>query len=919
MHGEAIQFWIGLLGWLAVEITLVIAVVAAWQLLTASANRRRIIWQAGLMGAAMLLVFETTGVGPGLAHWALLRLYIQPAAATPAPTRTQPQVQTQPERSKAFNQPLTSSAFSANNTEHFPSPVPTEPVIPWWPGVVWMAGTGLVLAWIVFSRTLLLVFRFRHKESADPVLRERVRILARQLGVRGRVRVLQSGSLTSPIAFGLIAPVIGVPAKFPQLFTEEEQNVMLTHELAHLANHDPAWYLVSDLVVAALWWHPLVWWSRWQIHTHSEIAADEACLILEDGPATLAGCLVAVARRWNETSAIGWIRMAGNGFKSSLGRRVERLLSMDGRRFERPHRGRAMLAKVTGSLALAALAVICTASSTLPSLEKPMSRSVQLSWSSSVAGQSCIAALGTDNPMALVETKTKPVEPTTVVIRLAQVGKKSKEDRLAAANGSPVIHTNQGRQKIRSKLDRIVLPEVIFDGVPLSEAVKYLSDEARRLDPEKKGVNFAFNSYISDQPLPGATIASTLDQNAVLVKIAIPLRNVTLGQAIDAVVKNSSQPLRTSLEDYAVVFYSTSPANAALTTRTFQADPNTFQQGLQNVTIQSTAAGTATSGNAQNAGGGAGAAGASGGTALISGSSTPRDQMLAKLDSIILPEIEFAGVTLEKAIAVLYDESKKADTTGKGINFMINTPLDPNGRATVTPDAVNNAVITITPALRNISLAEAVRLVAAAADQPVKFAVEHYAVVFSKNLPLPPPLFTRVYKVDSARVLAVLAKQGSVSDELRNYFVAIGIARTNEFPAQFQCFLNEPKGLLMIRANEEALMKVDKLMPRFGAVEQPTKWPQPPTNPAPAGAAPKSRGQNNQPASGNARILRGTQPQLAGVPVRGMAVSRSLPPQRPPIPTITTASISAESLHTLLQHPQMRDAVRQVSELYAED
>jgi beta-lactamase regulating signal transducer with metallopeptidase domain len=916
-HGEAIQFWIGLLGWLAVEITLVIAVVAAWQLLTASATRRRIIWQAGLLGAALLLVFETTGIGPGVAHWALLRLYIHPAPAAVTPARATTEATPAPVQ---FKTPA-AAAVAAQLTPAYsepPAPVANEPVIPWWPGIIWLTGTGLLLAWIVFSRVLVLVFRWRHAESANEVLQERVRILARQLGVRGRVRVVESASLTSPIAFGLVQPVIGVPAAFATDFSEPEQNVMLTHELAHLANHDPAWYLLSDLVVAALWWHPLVWWSRWQIHTHSEIAADEAVLILEDGPALLAECLVTVARHWQSPPGLGWVRMAG--FRSSLGQRVERLLSMDGRRFERPHRGRAMIAKVTGSLALAALAVICTASSTLPSFAKPMSGSVQLSWSSSVAGQSFLAALGTDNPMALVETKTKPVEHKAVEIRLAQVGRKSKDDR------APLIHTSPGRQKLKAKLDRILLKEVVFDGLPLSEVVKFLSDEARRLDPDRKGINLIINSQLPTLDAAGSPVTPTpkVDLENVIVKISLPLRDLTLGEVIDAVAKNCAHPVRTSLEDYAVVFYPVSGANAALSARTFQADPNTFQQGLQNVILQGSTPSTAIGTSGQNGGGasGAGANSPSAGTAYIAGSSTARDEMLAKLNSIILPEIEFTAATLQDAIAVLYRESKKADATGKGINFMINEPLDLlNGRHVITPDAINNAVITVSPALRDISLAEAVRAVAAAADQPVKFAVEQYAVVFSKNIPTPPPLYTRVYKVDPAKVLAVLTKKAAINDELREYFVAVGIARTNDSPVQFQCFLNETKGLLMIRTTEETLGKVDKLMTRFSAVEQPTNWPQPATNTAPANphllpppappAAPatapaKSRGQIFQTVPGN-------------VPVRSAAVSRSAPPQRPAIPTVAAATLSVESLQAVLKSPQVRETLKLVSELYAED
>ena len=58
---------------------------------------------------------------------------------------------------------------------------------------------------------------------------------------------------------------------------------MLAHELAHLAGNDPAWYLLADILAAALWWHPLIWWSRRQLHAQSELAADEASLLERAG------------------------------------------------------------------------------------------------------------------------------------------------------------------------------------------------------------------------------------------------------------------------------------------------------------------------------------------------------------------------------------------------------------------------------------------------------------------------------------------------------------------------------------------------------------------------------------------------------------------------------------------------------------
>ncbi len=56
-----------------------------------------------------------------------------------------------------------------------------------------------------------------------------------------------------------------------------------------------------------------------------------------------------------------------------------------------------------------------------------------------------------------------------------------------------LIYTGSGRQAIISKLDRIRLDTVIYDGLPLSEVIRDLSEQTKLCDPDKKGINFLIN------------------------------------------------------------------------------------------------------------------------------------------------------------------------------------------------------------------------------------------------------------------------------------------------------------------------------------------------------------------------------------------------------------------------------------------
>jgi hypothetical protein len=139
---------------------------------------------------------------------------------------------------------------------------------------------------------------------------------------------------------------------------------------------------------------------------------------------------------------------------------------------------------------------------------------------------------------------------------------------LAQANdeSKPPPATGRGRQAISNKLDRIRLDTVLYDGLPLSEIVRNLRDEAKKRDPDKKGVNFIINPNAPAVAVPAAIDPATglpvaapatseaIDVNSIGVRINPPLNDVRLVDVLDAVVKVADHPIKYVVEDYGVVF-----------------------------------------------------------------------------------------------------------------------------------------------------------------------------------------------------------------------------------------------------------------------------------------------------------------------------------------------------------------------------
>jgi TonB family protein len=85
--------------------------------------------------------------------------------------------------------------------------------------------------------------------------------------------VLLSAEVSSPVTFGWRRPVILLPERFPQL-SDAMQEAILCHENLHVERRDWLFTVAEELVRAALWFHPAIWWLLAEIQLAREQAVD---------------------------------------------------------------------------------------------------------------------------------------------------------------------------------------------------------------------------------------------------------------------------------------------------------------------------------------------------------------------------------------------------------------------------------------------------------------------------------------------------------------------------------------------------------------------------------------------------------------------------------------------------------------------
>ena len=308
MNVPTLSFWWHLLATLGFEISCLAGLGFLAQRLCRSASSQRALWQIVFVGLLLVAASDFTGFGRGAAQFCFGQKQVAAKARPIAP-------------------PAHASAVRPQVPVKINSTLLRPPSAVFWPGWVWLAGTVIVLGRIAAAQALLVALRLRRERIAHRSLQERVEEIAQRVGLRRKVNLLRMPVRVSPMAFGLARPTIGLPLDFATAYSEAEQDAVLAHELAHLAAHDPCWFLLADFASAVLWWHPLVWWARRSLHLTAELAADEETALVPNGPDALARCLVTLGKKMAAPRSWGWIGVNGR-FQSRLGLRVERLLRL---------------------------------------------------------------------------------------------------------------------------------------------------------------------------------------------------------------------------------------------------------------------------------------------------------------------------------------------------------------------------------------------------------------------------------------------------------------------------------------------------------------------------------------------------------------------------------------------------------------
>ena len=152
-----------------------------------------------------------------------------------------------------------------------------EPLLPWL-SLFWALGVLLLSLRLGFSLHLTRRYRTRGVVPVPRDIEEKMNALARRLGFRSPIRLLQTRLLDTPAAVGMLKPVILLPVSVVSGLTAAQLELVLAHELAHIRRRDPLVNFVQTLAETLLFYHPVVWWASRVVREEREHLCDDLAL-----------------------------------------------------------------------------------------------------------------------------------------------------------------------------------------------------------------------------------------------------------------------------------------------------------------------------------------------------------------------------------------------------------------------------------------------------------------------------------------------------------------------------------------------------------------------------------------------------------------------------------------------------------------
>jgi beta-lactamase regulating signal transducer with metallopeptidase domain len=180
------------------------------------------------------------------------------SARSPSPVTAENTIQPAASTAPSPQMPVATGLTSTSANSLQTSPAPRQ--VRWGSILKLIWALGCVCGAFRLIRLHLQLSRLRRdSRRPSPDLQRLANQIQTRLKVRRQAEVQISDAITSPFVCGLLKPAIILPQILAQQLSREEITALLSHEMAHLRQHDLIWCVAWRWMKTVCWFHPLVW------------------------------------------------------------------------------------------------------------------------------------------------------------------------------------------------------------------------------------------------------------------------------------------------------------------------------------------------------------------------------------------------------------------------------------------------------------------------------------------------------------------------------------------------------------------------------------------------------------------------------------------------------------------------------------
>ncbi|NMP30519.1 TonB family protein [Thalassotalea sp. M1531] len=352
------------------------------------------------------------------------------------------------------------------------------------------------LLWVLFLTTKLLfeiglVQRLPYQDTidAEPVLASRFITLSKQIGLHHTPRLVISLKAQVPMAIGWLKPVVLMPAKMIMGLSQEQLEMLLLHELAHIKRYDYLVNFFQTLIEILLFFHPAVSWVSKQMRQEREYCSDDIAVShCGDNSIAYAHTLADTAAlcRSHRHSTIPTMAMAASG--GDLKARVVRLVDHSCTNQQDSGRWLAAITIVITTLFIASKQFV-----SLPLSELPLANS----------------GIFKTNTNILV-SQNEPLPATSIARQLLMPEIKAATKTNALSGNASIDDTPQSEKLVESQVEVAVKNEANLIVVKETQAIVHQGTKPLVAKP------IASNQGAKQQKLASKSINGSLENKSVL-------------------------------------------------------------------------------------------------------------------------------------------------------------------------------------------------------------------------------------------------------------------------------------------------------------------------------------------------------------------------------------------------------------------